>query len=64
MFAPGSRDFDEEIKFYTDIGIHDGFAICGFLGPGSQGGAEAPVEEFMGGSTPMAQPIRTKIENL
>lgn len=64
LFVTGSRDSDEEIEFHTDIGLYNGFTVCGFSRPGTQGGIEAPVQEFMGGSTSMAQPLRAKIKNL
>lgn len=50
----GSRVSVEEIELYTIISVHNRPALCGFLGPGSQGRVEAPVQGFVGGATPMA----------
>ncbi|KAE8731372.1 hypothetical protein F3Y22_tig00002840pilonHSYRG01166 [Hibiscus syriacus] len=53
----------EETKFYLNISVYDLFAVCGFLGPGSQVRVEAPVQGFVGGSTPMAKPFYTQIKD-
>lgn len=63
VVVAGSRGFVEEIEFYTDVSFHDGSALCGFLGPGPQGGDEAPVQGFVGCAAPLAKPFCTQVKN-
>lgn len=62
-FCAGCRGSAEETRFYSVIGLHNGSSICGFPGPGSQGGAEAPVEGFVGRAAPLAQPFCPQIKD-
>ncbi|KAK8646469.1 hypothetical protein V6N13_120254 [Hibiscus sabdariffa] len=58
-----SRVIVEEIGFYTGNGLYNRSAVCGFLGPGPQGGAEAPIQGVVGGSAPMAKPFCPQIKD-
>ena len=62
QFAGSGRSIDEA-KFYSKHGFYNGPSLCGFLGPGSQGRANSPVQGFMGCTTPVAQFVRTQIKN-
>lgn len=63
FIVAGSRGFVEEIKFYTDINLHNRFTLCGFLGPGPQGRVETPVQGFVGCAASLAQPFCSQIKN-
>ncbi|KAE8712657.1 Cytokinin dehydrogenase 5 [Hibiscus syriacus] len=62
-YIEGSRFVVEEIRFHTGNSLYNRSAVCGFLGSCPQGGVEAPIQGFMGGSAPMVKPFCSQIKD-